>query len=218
MNLKVLLLASACLVGCTEAPEDVEQEDASFAIGYELGRGLATSGWQELDQQALWAGVQAGLAGEPAASERAGVAFAALQARGQARLEAESVAARTAGAQYLEEYLEQPEHRLSTLGVGFVVQKQGTGSLAELDQELLVSYRLETLEGQLIESVAADTPLVLRFGQMIPAWEEALRQMRVGEVRELIVPPDAGYGDRRIDTRIPAGATLRFVVHLAGLR
>ena len=38
--------------------------------------------------------------------------------------------------------------------------------------------------------------------------------MCVGEKRDLLLPPDFGYGDRGAGADIPAGATLHFAVEL----
>ncbi|MBS0003409.1 MAG: FKBP-type peptidyl-prolyl cis-trans isomerase [Thioalkalivibrio sp.] len=56
--------------------------------------------------------------------------------------------------------------------------------------------------------------LTLGEGRVIPGWEQGLEGMRVGEVRELIVPPGLAYGARGAGGVIPPNATLRFEVEL----
>ena len=51
-------------------------------------------------------------------------------------------------------------------------------------------------------------------GQVIKGWDQGLLGMCVGEKRELILPPDFGYGDRGAGADIPGGATLKFTVEL----
>ena len=41
--------------------------------------------------------------------------------------------------------------------------------------------------------------------------------MRIGEVRELTLAPEMGYGERGAGASIPPNSTLVFVVELAGL-
>ena len=52
---------------------------------------------------------------------------------------------------------------------------------------------------------------------MIKGWDQGVAGMKVGEVRELTLAPEMGYGDRGAGGLIPPGATLVFVVELAGL-
>lgn len=53
----------------------------------------------------------------------------------------------------------------------------------------------------------------LGAGFVVPGWEEGLEGMEVGAQRELIIPPELGYGYRRQEG-IPPGSTLVFVVDL----
>lgn len=46
---------------------------------------------------------------------------------------------------------------------------------------------------------------------------QAIMEMKEGEARRLIIPPDLGYGTKGAGGKIPGGATLYFEVKLAGL-
>jgi len=54
----------------------------------------------------------------------------------------------------------------------------------------------------------------LGSGQVIPGWDQGIAGMKVGGRRELIVPPDLGYGAQGSPPAIGPNETLVFVVDL----
>jgi FKBP-type peptidyl-prolyl cis-trans isomerase len=58
----------------------------------------------------------------------------------------------------------------------------------------------------------------LGAGRVIRGWDEGVAGMLIGELRELRIAPQLGYGDRGAGTAIPPGATLLFEVELLGLQ
>ena len=98
----------------------------------------------------------------------------------------------------------------------------------ERGQKVSVDYSLwlGDFGGKLVDSSKGSafppklpSPFVFNVGvgSVIPGWDKAVRTMRAGEKRRLIVPSALAYGDKGIGP-IPGGATLYFEVELLELR
>ncbi len=57
----------------------------------------------------------------------------------------------------------------------------------------------------------------LGAGRVIQGWDRGVEGMFIGEVRQLTIAPEMGYGDRGAGDVIPPGATLVFEVELLEL-
>jgi len=104
---------------------------------------------------------------------------------------------------------------------------QGDGPVAEVGHTAVVHYTgwLHDPEAQWNRGSKFDSSVdrgeyfqfALGAQRVIRGWDEGVVGMRVGEVRELTIAPEMGYGDRGAGAVIPPGATLVFVVELADL-
>ncbi|MFO7954883.1 FKBP-type peptidyl-prolyl cis-trans isomerase [Thioalkalivibrio sp.] len=56
--------------------------------------------------------------------------------------------------------------------------------------------------------------LTIGAGQVIPGFERGVTGMREGGKREIVIPPELGYGERGAGNIIPSNATLRFEVEV----
>lgn len=63
------------------------------------------------------------------------------------------------------------------------------------------------------------SPLQFRvgIGQVITGWDQGIIGMRVGGRRQLVIPPQLGYGDRGAGGVIAPGETLVFVCDLVAV-
>jgi FKBP-type peptidyl-prolyl cis-trans isomerase len=105
-------------------------------------------------------------------------------------------------------------------GLKYAVLKEGSGETAG-HQEVSVHYT-----GWLENGTKFDSSLdrgepfkfVVGHGDVIKGWDEGVKGMKVGEKRQLVVPPDMGYGASGTPGGpIPPNATLTFEVELLGM-
>jgi FKBP-type peptidyl-prolyl cis-trans isomerase FkpA len=96
----------------------------------------------------------------------------------------------------------------------------GTGAVADSMSTAEVHYTGWLADGSKFDS-SRDHQETFRFtvgiGQVIGAWDEGVRGMKVGGKRQLVVPPKLGYGDIGMAPVIPRMATLIFEIELIGL-
>ena len=114
--------------------------------------------------------------------------------------------------------LDSTELRPSGLYVHDIVV--GTGAVADSMSTAAVHYTGWLADGSKFDS-SHDRGEPYRFTvgaeQVISAWDEGVRGMKVGGKRQLIVPPKLGYGDLGMPPDIPRMATLVFELELVGV-
>lgn len=101
----------------------------------------------------------------------------------------------------------------------------GTGELAARGANVQVHYTgwlyADGKKGKKIDSsLDGGQPFAftLGAGQVIEGWDKGIENMRAGGKRELIIPPQMGYGEQGAPPDIPPNATLIFEVQLLSVR
>jgi FKBP-type peptidyl-prolyl cis-trans isomerase len=106
-------------------------------------------------------------------------------------------------------------------GLKYSDQTVGTGDEAKKGDTVTVHYTgwlyVKGQRGKKFDSsVDKNRPFSFKIGEhrVISGWEEGVAGMKVGGKRELIIPPDLGYGEHAMGDVIPAYSTLDFEVEL----
>jgi len=112
-----------------------------------------------------------------------------------------------------------PETKKTSSGLHYVVKKEGTGDSPQKGSTVTAHYsgRLLANNKKFDSSYDRGEPIEFKVGvgQVIPGWDEALLDMKKGEKRTLIIPPELGYGSRGAGRGvIPPDAWLVFDVEL----
>jgi len=106
-------------------------------------------------------------------------------------------------------------------GLKYTDVKVGTGDTAAKGNTVSVHYTgwfyTDGKRGAKFDSsLDRNTPFQFTLGarQVISGWDEGVEGMKVGGKRELIIPPELGYGPKGMAGIIPPNSTLNFEVEL----
>lgn len=96
--------------------------------------------------------------------------------------------------------------------------EEGTGAAAKTGDVVSVNYvGVNYKSGKEFDaswSRGEPFTFTLGAGEVIPGWDQGIEGMKVGGRRELIIPPELGYGSTGSPPVIPPNETLVFVVDL----
>jgi peptidylprolyl isomerase len=114
-----------------------------------------------------------------------------------------------------------PQRVTTPSGLTIVYIQPGTGTQQAAAGDIVsVHYTGKLADGTVFDSSyrrGEPIEFPLGSGRVIRGWDEGIAGMKVGEKRQLIIPPNLAYGSRQRGP-IPANSTLTFDVELMGIR
>ena len=105
-------------------------------------------------------------------------------------------------------------------GLNIEIVNEGTGDAINNGEIAVVDYTGTLQDGTKFDSsIDRGVPFsfTLGAGQVIQGWDLGIVGMKVGEVRNLTISPDLGYGSRAVGP-IPPNSTLLFNVKLLEIK
>lgn len=108
-----------------------------------------------------------------------------------------------------------PVSQVEANGIRYNILQEGNGPTPQPGDTVRVHYTGVLLDGTVFDSSESRGPaeFPIGLGRLIRGWDLLIPQMKVGETREFVLPPELAYGDRGTGP-IPGGAYLYFRVQL----
>jgi peptidylprolyl isomerase len=117
--------------------------------------------------------------------------------------------------------IDEADFTTTETGLRYYDIVEGDGAMPELGQTAVVHYTGWLEDGTQFDS-SVDRGIPFEFpvglGSVIPGWDEGVATMRVGGKRQLVIPPELGYGIGGAGATIPPNATLIFEVELLDVK
>ena len=223
MNAKNLFLtlavASLGLASCcnsntqTSVSMKNEKDSASFYMGCFYGKNMTQSGMQDLDMNAVIAGMNAALQNKEIPSDMEIRMF--LNKYAQKAMMAKAEKALKAGEEFLAANAKKDGIKTTESGLQYKIEKEGTGAIPADTSVVRVHYKGTLIDGtEFDSSYKRGEPTEFPVNRVIKGWTEALQLMPVGSKWTLYIPSNLAYGPQGARGAIGPNETLIFEVEL----
>lgn len=109
-----------------------------------------------------------------------------------------------------------PDAEETANGILYRIEERGSGRKASSGSTVRAEFTGFLMNGQVFGSTEGQGPFEVQLGQgrLIAGWEQMLLDMRPGERRLMIIPPELAYGDAGAGGVIPPNAFVGYDVRL----
>lgn len=117
--------------------------------------------------------------------------------------------------------IQDSKYVITNTGLKYFDLKAGSGVEAKNGDRVSVHYAGWLTNGNLFDTSYKRNQTFnfqLGTGMVISGWDEGVAGMRIGGIRQLVIPPELGYGARGAGGIIPPNATLIFEVELVEIQ
>src|SRR5512146_1635274 len=200
------------------------KEKASYALGYNLGRGLKGQ-MVDVDPAIITQAIKDAFAGTPSllTDEEIRASLTKLEqdtrAKQAAMLKAMTEDNEKVGQAFLA--ANKTKEGVVTLpsGLEYKVLTAGTGPKPTATDTVVCNYRGTLIDGKEFDSsYKRGEPATFPVSGVIKGWTEALQLMPVGSKWQLFVPANLAYGERGAGDVIAPNSTLVFEVELISIK
>lgn len=217
----VVLVGVMVVAGCSPEAELVTNEQkASYAIGFEMGR-MLLPGVDRMDMLAHRRGLEDALAGfDPRIppDELAPIVdefSRSVVERANALMDSLAAKNSEEGAAYLVQNATRDGVTTSSTGLQFEVLEPGVGPTPTVTDRVRVRFRGSLINGLQFDSTDDDgEPREFEMAELIPGWVEALGMMSVGSRYRIVLPTELAYGRQGMGRFVEPMATLIYEIEL----
>ena len=208
-NLLLTLAVGATAASCcnnagfdtTKTTLKTSNDTASYYIGYMYGSNLERMGMDDLNMQALVAGMNSAIK-KVEVKEDPQQMDMFLNKYIQNLMTQKADANLKKGQEFLEENAKKDGIEVIEDGIQYKVVKEGTGAKPTETDVVKVHYTGTLLNGETFDSsVDRGEPAEFQLNRVIPGWTKALQQMPVGSKWVIYIPAEQAYGQRRSEER-----------------
>lgn len=216
----VVMFFTTPVLAATELKTD--QQKRSYAIGANVARNIKLQD-VKVDPALVSQGVLDELAGKSQLTDaELGAIMQQLQGEVRQKMMAQQEKAgaenKKRGEAFLAENKKKDGVKVLPGGVQYKVITAGTGKKPTDADTVQCNYRGTLVDGKVFDASQPGKPVSFKVAQVIPGWQEALKQMPVGSKWQLVIPAAKAYGERGAGNAIGPNETLIFEVELVGIQ